>query len=179
MNRAREKLIKELRKYTGTQTDISWKLGIPNATLSSWLNEESDLIELNPLYRFAEVVNKRQGYKELAPVVIRDGRGIIYPKKRELIFDSVYLAKYIAKFRKRKDLTLDELKDELEENFGFKISQQLLSRYEHGNCRPSVNALEKIADRFGHEVDYLRPVDRKSTRLNSSHTDISRMPSSA
>ena len=26
---------------------------------------------------------------------------------------------------------------------------------------------------------YLMPVDRKSTRLNSSHTDISRMPSSA
>ena len=25
----------------------------------------------------------------------------------------------------------------------------------------------------------LRPLDRKSTRLNSSHTDISRMPSSA
>ena len=27
--------------------------------------------------------------------------------------------------------------------------------------------------------DFIRPVDRKSTRLNSSHTDISRMPSSA
>ena len=30
-----------------------------------------------------------------------------------------------------------------------------------------------------HKIDELELVDRKSTRLNSSHTDISRMPSSA
>ena len=29
------------------------------------------------------------------------------------------------------------------------------------------------------EIDLLKDIDRKSTRLNSSHTDISRMPSSA
>ena len=33
----------------------------------------------------------------------------------------------------------------------------------------------KIADFF----DIIKKTDRKSTRLNSSHTDISRMPSSA
>ena len=34
-----------------------------------------------------------------------------------------------------------------------------------------------LEERFGHVR--LRGEDRKSTRLNSSHTDISRMPSSA
>ena len=29
------------------------------------------------------------------------------------------------------------------------------------------------------QIEYLRTGDRKSTRLNSSHTDITRMPSSA
>ena len=33
--------------------------------------------------------------------------------------------------------------------------------------------------RMAGDIDYLLRVDRKSTRLNSSHTDISRMPSSA
>ena len=46
------------------------------------------------------------------------------------------------------------------------------------------NAIGDISDfqLFGNEIlvaIYIRPQDRKSTRLNSSHTDISRMPSSA
>ena len=45
-----------------------------------------------------------------------------------------------------------------------------------------------VEDEYGNapaqraELDWLlynKPLDRKSTRLNSSHTDISRMPSSA
>ena len=40
-----------------------------------------------------------------------------------------------------------------------------------------VNALDEAALNWG--VKVLRYEDRKSTRLNSSHTDISRMPSSA
>ena len=38
-----------------------------------------------------------------------------------------------------------------------------------------------LADRFAHSkaTSANRRLDRKSTRLNSSHTDISRMPSSA
>ena len=44
---------------------------------------------------------------------------------------------------------------------------------------------QEIADTFWHELTHgilhemSHPLDRKSTRLNSSHTDISRMPSSA
>ena len=37
---------------------------------------------------------------------------------------------------------------------------------------------ERMRERL-EEVAHALPTDRKSTRLNSSHTDISRMPSSA
>ena len=40
---------------------------------------------------------------------------------------------------------------------------------------PAANAI--VLDKYG--VGAKQPKDRKSTRLNSSHTDISRMPSSA
>ena len=45
----------------------------------------------------------------------------------------------------------------------------------------SVNALQSGLDMHPREdkVSFLLKLDRKSTRLNSSHTDISRMPSSA
>ena len=36
-----------------------------------------------------------------------------------------------------------------------------------------------VLDAGGHTTAFARQEDRKSTRLNSSHTDISRMPSSA
>ena len=41
--------------------------------------------------------------------------------------------------------------------------------------RSCVNTKETVKMDDGREL----PLDRKSTRLNSSHTDISRMPSSA
>ena len=40
---------------------------------------------------------------------------------------------------------------------------------------PRKDALQRQRE----NIDFLRRTDRKSTRLNSSHTDISRMPSSA
>ena len=51
----------------------------------------------------------------------------------------------------------------------------------------TVKELQKITDMASGDITYLmqelmadyRDRDRKSTRLNSSHTDISRMPSSA
>ena len=61
---------------------------------------------------------------------------------------------------------------------GLEVQEHLLARRAdipiifitgHGDVPMAVNALKKGA------VD----LDRKSTRLNSSHTDISRMPSSA
>ena len=39
--------------------------------------------------------------------------------------------------------------------------------------------LEVLGDGIISLEDGIKPLDRKSTRLNSSHTDISRMPSSA
>ena len=49
----------------------------------------------------------------------------------------------------------------------------------HSGKQPSTDEVKVIKSFLkgkGHEN---RPLDRKSTRLNSSHTDISRMPSSA
>ena len=64
-----------------------------------------------------------------------------------------------------------------------------LSRVENGHTVPSLETLQKIAraldlqlseffaeEAIGKEMSGL---DRKSTRLNSSHSDLSRMPSSA
>ena len=42
-----------------------------------------------------------------------------------------------------------------------------------------LTALDTKLDTFTNETDDYEEADRKSTRLNSSHTDISRMPSSA
>ena len=38
---------------------------------------------------------------------------------------------------------------------------------------------KNLANRKKHGIWFTKREDRKSTRLNSSHTDISRMPSSA
>ena len=42
-----------------------------------------------------------------------------------------------------------------------------------------VAAIEKYIESIRGDIRDLEHLDRKSTRLNSSHTDISRMPSSA
>ena len=39
--------------------------------------------------------------------------------------------------------------------------------------------IEYVLDRMRENTTYVRNIDRKSTRLNSSHSEISRMPSSA
>ena len=48
----------------------------------------------------------------------------------------------------------------------------LLNQYSN----EQLNLEQFVADNFGSRI---KKLDRKSTRLNSSHTDISRMPSSA
>ena len=55
--------------------------------------------------------------------------------------------------------------------------EQLLQREEELKNKP-----KELTDEEKNHIktrDYITKVDRKSTRLNSSHTDISRMPSSA
>ena len=64
------------------------------------------------------------------------------------------------------DRLFDELK-ELEQETGIQMANSPTQTVGY----PAVSRLEKTR----HEI----PRDRKSTRLNSSHTDISRMPSSA
>ena len=58
------------------------------------------------------------------------------------------------------------------------VSQSTISAYETGERTPDLETFIKIADLFNVSLDYLCG-DRKSTRLNSSHSGESRMPSSA
>ena len=59
------------------------------------------------------------------------------------------------------------------------VSFQAVSNWERGVAPPDLDNLVRVAAFFGVTVDDLLRVDRKSTRLNSSHNVISRMPSSA
>ena len=57
----------------------------------------------------------------------------------------------------------------------FQIIDQNFANIAAGNATIPNNApVQSVAGRTGNVI-----LDRKSTRLNSSHTDISRMPSSA
>ena len=48
-----------------------------------------------------------------------------------------------------------------------------------GLLKEDTGVAAKVLADNGVEVDQVMEIDRKSTRLNSSHTDSSRMPSSA
>ena len=68
----------------------------------------------------------------------------------------------------------------------FQLSQELERAIREGEIKPGehIEAEVDLAARLGLSRPTVRQaiqdlVDRKSTRLNSSHTDISRMPSSA
>ena len=56
------------------------------------------------------------------------------------------------------------------------VTPQAVSRWENGTGMPDISMVVPLAKTLNVSTDYL---DRKSTRLNSSHTDSSRMPSSA
>ena len=77
----------------------------------------------------------------------------------------------IAELRKKKGLTQVQFAKKL------KIQRTALTRIELGKTNYTIKSLRNIAKELEISIEEL--VDRKSTRLNSSHTDISRMPSSA
>ena len=102
-------------------------------------------------------------------------------------------SKRLKLLRKNADVTQDELAQYLQ------VSRSTIAGYETKNRQPDYDKLYMIAQFFHVSTDYLisgsdiRPVevstvdssmnermlDRKSTRLNSSHSAKSRMPSSA
>ena len=61
-----------------------------------------------------------------------------------------------------------------EENAGSEITVNILTMKTTGDI-----ILDRTLDKVGGKGLFVKELDRKSTRLNSSHTDISRMPSSA
>ena len=51
--------------------------------------------------------------------------------------------------------------------------------HHYNNLEPPNRQYSRVADDFGSIIENLEYIDRKSTRLNSSHIPLSRMPSSA
>ena len=78
--------------------------------------------------------------------------------------DSNEVGQILAGTRKRNGYSLVAF-SELLRHYGVDVSDKGISKWEKGYTTPSIYQLVAI--------------DRKSTRLNSSHTDSSRMPSSA
>ena len=61
----------------------------------------------------------------------------------------------------------------------FCIIKKYFAKIEAKDILLSLISIVKIIDVTGRDIKKALALDRKSTRLNSSHTDISRMPSSA
>ena len=89
------------------------------------------------------------------------------------------LKEKLVALRKEKGLTQLVVAEKLN------VSRQAISRWESGTALPSTDNLRCLGALYEVPIDYLvneeteRPIDRKSTRLNSSHVSESRMPSSA
>ena len=101
--------------------------------------------------------------QELLEIETRDNA--LFDKK--LAQEEVWIRKGIKARRTRNEGRVRKL-EELREQRSNRISR-------HGHVSLNLNSGEYS----GKRVAELKNVDRKSTRLNSSHTDISRMPSSA
>ena len=91
---------------------------------------------------------------------------------------------------KRRQIIIDdecsELEDEIVKNFSTVIDYKRLTqasvdytKLTSENTNKALGWLTDLADSVKSSIDAYANRDRKSTRLNSSHTDISRMPSSA
>ena len=80
-----------------------------------------------------------------------------------------------------KDLRIEKHKTQKDIANFLNITEQALSYYERGLREPKLKTWQALAKYFNVPVSYLQGlgIDRKSTRLNSSHTAESRMPSSA
>ena len=83
---------------------------------------------------------------------------------------SLCVAHNLQRLRSKRHLSLDGLAR------ACGVSRAMLAQIESGRSVPSIKVLCKIAKGLKVSVAAL---DRKSTRLNSSHSVTSRMPSSA
>ena len=81
--------------------------------------------------------------------------------------ENLKIGKKISEYRRVNNLTIKEFSELTN------LSSALLSQLERGMGNPSLSALQSISSALNMSLD------RKSTRLNSSHITRSRMPSSA
>ena len=82
------------------------------------------------------------------------------------------------------DVFQEDLKEVVERAKAFEVKKVLLPNIDEASIAPMLKLCELYPDFFHcmiglHPCDVNEDLDRKSTRLNSSHEWISRMPSSA
>ena len=83
------------------------------------------------------------------------------------------IADRIQYLRKQKGYSQEELADKVG------VSRQAVSKWESEQTTPDLEKVIAMSELFEVTTDYILKGDRKSTRLNSSHIEESRMPSSA
>ena len=94
------------------------------------------------------------------------------------VLDTKATGARIRELRKARHLKVEDVARFM----GFE-SEQAVYKWQRGDSLPTVDNLYALSRLFGTSVDNIlrgnKERDRKSTRLNSSHFLLSRMPSSA
>ena len=90
------------------------------------------------------------------------------------VIDPVATGNNIRRLRMERGLTVRELQS----YFGFE-EPRAIYKWQKGESLPTVDNLYALGVLFEVPMDQILVPDRKSTRLNSSHNNQSRMPSSA
>ena len=179
----------DLDKFINLSVDIQRKINIGTFTYWFWLTEEGKNLGIKNKLYFLDVKDDNFNIEK------------IKSPQNESKSDNRFSIKEYLGFKRGKDpkhsMNIGAIKilsqkwDELQQSSGTggmnlrEVSDRLfleiyISHFP-GSFSKNIDNVEKILGKeyFDLKKSYLKAPDRKSTRLNSSHTDISRMPSSA
>ena len=147
-------------------------------------NDIKDLNSVSAMNSSEDLLNKSNSNKNLAQVLLKESTNFLNDsqakaeKAREYLNVSDDLKKKAAAVRVR----ADKLREgKLSEEEKTKAVNEIINMLpdELKMLIPS-NASAEVLDKIANELESrAKELDRKSTRLNSSHSDRSRMPSSA
>ncbi len=73
--------------------------------------------------------------------------------------------------RIEKDLTLDELANELNNRYNLKLNKGMISKWEAGKIEPRFEYVKRYADYFDVSLDYLLGLTEKRERINSNRNN--------
>ena len=161
-NKARAAGLKELAQQEAAVKEIPQKRALLSATLSSTLSLAQ-----------AKLEDARKAVAA-AELVVKSAAEAMEQKLKE--FDELQALPAQERLRAQQSVALPEQEDEDEVLQKVKACQSERDKMAQNKAADDVAA---AAETFAEQSKDLSSQDRKSTRLNSSHTDISRMPSSA